>query len=77
MELVLEEMEGAGIRWSKVYDGALFLSMDAQSLGLLEAIPNAAGSGPKVRLKRSGQVQRELLERMRFMRAQELESSGE
>ena len=76
-ELILEAMEGASTRWSKVYDGALFLSMDAQSLGLLEPIPDASSGDPKFRLKRSGQVQPEMLHRMRFVRLQEPNDHGQ
>lgn len=67
VELVLEPVDGIRGYWSKIYDGSLFLSMDAQSLNLLEAVPNAPAGGPKFRLKRSGTVPRDLLLRMRFV----------
>ena len=76
VELVLEAMDGSDDRWSKVYDGALFLSMDAQSLGLLELAPNPpGGGGPRNRLKRSGHVEPEQLARMRFAHQREREDS--
>jgi hypothetical protein len=69
LELVLEEMEGAERRWWKLYDGAFFLSMDAESLGLLEPIPNPPSRGPNYRLRTSGEVRPEQLTRMRFHEA--------
>ena len=68
MELILEAMEEMEVRWSKVYDGPLFLSMDAQSLGLLEPIPDTPSGSPGFRLKRSGQVSQEQLAHMSFER---------
>lgn len=70
LELVLEAMDGAEARWSKVYDAPLFLSMDAESLGLLEQVPNPPSGSPKFRLKHSGKVRLEQLARMRFTEAQ-------
>lgn len=66
LELILEAMDGSEVRWSKVYDGTLFVSLDAQSLGLLEPIPSPPVGGSRQRLKRSGQVSPEQLARMQF-----------
>lgn len=76
LELILEAMDGIEVRWSKVYDGSLFLSMDAQSLGLLEAVPDPNVRGPGHRLKRSGHVSPEQLARMKFLRTQDSEVQG-
>lgn len=65
--LVLDVV-GSGITWSKVYDGSLFLSLDAQDLGLLEAIPFPEKGGPTYRLKQAAPVGMEALRRMRFVK---------
>ena len=70
VELVLKSAEPAEI-WSKIYDGSLFLSMDAQSLNLLEEVALRPNNGPKYRLRESGSVDIEQLKRMRFVRPEE------
>lgn len=73
VELVLS---GPTARWSKIYDGSLFLSMDAQALDLLEEVPYPLKGDAKYRLKQAGLITVEQLERMRFTQASESEQQG-
>ena len=68
LALLLEAMQGPVCRWSKIYDGALFLSMDAETLGILEPVPDPPDSGPHFRLKRSAYVKPEQLKQMLFVK---------
>lgn len=65
-ELVLDAAEETGLQWRKRYHGILFLSMDAQSLDLLEQVPRSSESGPRLQLKRKAYLDPGKLLRMRF-----------
>ena len=64
-ELVLNAAEG-NKRWWKRYHGIVFLSLDAESLGLLETLPSPSAGRASRRLRSEGRIDLAKLSRMRF-----------